>query len=87
MTFVDNFGGKQSEVFNGIDFAINARIRSDLFVTGGFATGNTHFNNCDAFVDNPRTDFGISASAGRRSGRDTRDRAGLQLLRLRHRAG
>jgi hypothetical protein len=41
---------------------VNARIRSDLFVTGGFATGNTHFNNCDAFVDNPRTDFGISAA-------------------------
>ena len=59
--FVDNYG-KQSEVFNGIDFAINARIRADLFVTGGFATGNTHFNNCDAFVDNPRTDYGISAT-------------------------
>jgi hypothetical protein len=60
VTFVDSFG-KQSEVFNGIDFSVNARIRADLFVTGGFATGNTHFNNCDAFVDNPRTDFGISA--------------------------
>jgi Carboxypeptidase regulatory-like domain len=61
VTFVDNFG-KQTEVFNGIDFAVNARIRADLFVTGGFATGNTHFNACDAFVDNPRTDFGISAT-------------------------
>jgi hypothetical protein len=60
VTFVDNYG-KQTEVFNGIDFSVNARIRSDLFVTGGFATGNTHFNNCEAFVDNPRTDFGISA--------------------------
>jgi hypothetical protein len=49
-------------VFNGVDFSLNARIRSDLFVTGGFATGNTHFNTCDAFVDNPRTDFGISAA-------------------------
>ena len=61
VNFVDDYG-KQSEVFNGIDFSMNARIRSDLFVTGGFATGNTHFNNCDAFVDNPRTDFGISAA-------------------------
>jgi hypothetical protein len=61
VTFVDSYG-KQSEVFNGIDFSLNARIRSDLFVTGGFATGNTHFNTCDAFVDNPRTDFGISAA-------------------------
>jgi hypothetical protein len=61
VTFVDNYG-KQTEVFNGIDFAVNARIRSDLFVTGGFATGNIHYNTCDAFVDNPRTDFGISAT-------------------------
>ena len=61
VTFVDTYG-KQSEVFNGVDFAVNARISSDLFVTGGFATGNTHFNVCDAFVDNPRTDFGISAA-------------------------
>jgi len=60
VNFVDDYG-KQTEVFNGIDFSMNARIRSDLFVTGGFATGNTHFNNCDAFVDNPRTEFGISA--------------------------
>jgi hypothetical protein len=61
VTFVDNYG-KQSEVFNGVDFSVNARIRSDLFLTGGVATGNTHFNVCDAFVDNPRTDFGISAA-------------------------
>lgn len=60
VTFTDNFG-KQTEVFNGVDLSVNARIRSDLFVTGGIATGNTHFNACDAFVDNPRTDFGISA--------------------------
>jgi hypothetical protein len=63
VTFVDNYGGKQTEVFNGIDFAMNARVRSDLFVTGGFATGNTHFNVCDAFVDNPKTGFGLSAAA------------------------
>ena len=55
--------GKQTEVFNGVDFAMNARLRSDLFVTGGFATGNTHFNVCDAFVDNPNTGFGLSAAA------------------------
>jgi len=49
-------------VFNGVDFALNARLRSDLFITGGFATGNTHFNVCDAFVDNPQTGFGLSAT-------------------------
>src|SRR5438093_12449783 len=62
VTYVDNFGGRQTEVFNGVDVAVNARPRSDLFVTGGFATGNTHFNTCDAFVDNPNTGFGISAA-------------------------
>src|SRR4029078_7970873 len=63
VTFVDNYGGKQTEVFNGGDFAMNARVRSECFLTGGFATGNTHFNVCDAFVDNPRTGFGLSAAA------------------------
>jgi hypothetical protein len=62
VTFTDNYG-KQSEVFNGVDLAVNARLKAGVFVTGGFATGNTHFNYCDAFVDNPRTDFGIAASA------------------------
>jgi hypothetical protein len=62
VTFVDNYG-KQTEVFNGVDFAANARIRSNLFLTGGIASGNTHFNACDAFVDNPKTGLGISAAA------------------------
>jgi len=62
VTFVDNYG-KQTEVFNGVDLSVNARLRSDLFVTGGMATGNTHFNVCDAFVDNPKTGFGLSAAA------------------------
>jgi hypothetical protein len=62
VTFVDNYG-KQTEVFNGVDFAMNARLRSDLFITGGVATGNTHFNVCDAFVDNPQTGLGLSVAA------------------------
>jgi hypothetical protein len=60
VTFVDNFGGKQTEVFDGVDISFNARPRSDLIFTGGVATGNTRFNNCDAYVDNPVTEFGIS---------------------------
>jgi hypothetical protein len=62
VTFSDSYG-KQSEVFNGVDLAVNARLKAGVFLTGGFATGNTHFNYCDAFVDNPRTDFGIATSA------------------------
>ena len=60
--FVDNTG-KQTEVFNGVDVAMNARLRAGVFLTGGIATGNTHFNVCDAFVDNPQTGFGLSAAA------------------------
>jgi hypothetical protein len=63
VTYVDNFGGKQTEVFDGIDISVNARLRGDMFITGGVATGNTHFNSCDAFVDNPVTTFGISTVA------------------------
>ena len=63
VTYVSNFGGKQTEVFNGIDVAVNARVRRDFFVTGGFATGNTTFNMCDAYVDNPKTAFGIVSTA------------------------
>jgi carboxypeptidase family protein len=64
VTFVDNFSGRQTEVFNGVDVSVNARFRSDLFVTGGFATGNTHFDNCAAFVDNPASEFGIATNTG-----------------------
>jgi hypothetical protein len=61
VTFVDNFG-KQTEVFNGVDLSVNARLRAGIFLTGGFATGNTHFAQCDAFVDNPKTAFGLTAA-------------------------
>jgi hypothetical protein len=60
VTFVDKYG-KQSEVFNGVDLAVNARLRG-LFVTGGLGIGNTHFASCDSFVDNPKTDFGLTAA-------------------------
>jgi len=61
VTFVDHTG-KQTEVFNGVDVSANMRLRADMFVTGGFATGNTHFGQCDSYVDNPRTAFGLTAS-------------------------
>ena len=37
--------------------SVNARIRSDLFVTGGFATGDIHANNCDVIPDTPQRRF------------------------------
>jgi hypothetical protein len=61
---VEKLGGSQTEVFNGVDVSLNARLRNDLFVTGGYATGNTHFNNCGAYVDNPVTQFGVATNNG-----------------------
>jgi Carboxypeptidase regulatory-like domain len=62
VTFVDKFG-KQTEVFNGVDVSVNARLRAGVFVTGGFATGNTHFGQCDSYVDDPKTQFGLSEAS------------------------
>ncbi len=63
VTFVENFGrGRQTEIFDGVDVAFNARIRSGFFLTGGFATGNIRTNNCASYVDNPTTQFGLSGS-------------------------
>jgi len=63
VTFVDKLGGKQTEVFTGVDISVNARLGNNLFVTGGVASGNTKFNYCDGFVDNPKTGFGLEATA------------------------
>src|SRR6185295_7970163 len=38
VTFADNLGG-QSEVFNGMDFTINARPRDGVLLQGGVSTG------------------------------------------------
>ena len=47
-------------MFNGVDFAMNARLRPDLFVTGGLRHRQHPFQQLRRFVDNPRTDFGMS---------------------------
>lgn len=63
VTYVENFGGKQHELFDGIDVTVNARLRGDFFLSGGFASGITKFDLCDAFADNPKTGFGLVSSA------------------------
>src|SRR4051812_22914619 len=45
--------GDQSEVYNGFDVTVNARLKQ-LFVTGGLNTGRTAFNNCDVVKGNPQ---------------------------------
>ena len=51
VTFNDS-SKKRSEVWQGIDLNINARINSKLFAQGGLSAGRTAFSNCVA-LDNP----------------------------------
>jgi hypothetical protein len=51
--------GKQQAHWNGFDLNLDARLRSGLYLQGGFSTGNTMTDNCEvaAAVDNPSTRF------------------------------
>lgn len=51
ITFADNFG-KQTEVFNGVDISVNARLRSGVTLQGGTSTGRLTTNSCFV-VDSP----------------------------------
>ncbi|MGE3508435.1 MAG: carboxypeptidase regulatory-like domain-containing protein [Vicinamibacterales bacterium] len=52
VTDARNFG-KQTEVYNGMDITMNARIRQGAFVQGGMSTGNTITDECFT-VDSPQ---------------------------------
>jgi hypothetical protein len=54
VTFAKNFG-HQSEVFNGIDLAVNMRLPRGILLQGGSSTGHVVLDNCDLVgkVDNP----------------------------------
>jgi hypothetical protein len=41
-------GGVQTDIFNGVDVTINARLPHGAFLTGGTSTGRERFNNCYA---------------------------------------
>jgi hypothetical protein len=45
--------GNQTEVYNGIDAIVSARLKG-LFVTGGLNTGRLETNNCDVVMNNPQ---------------------------------
>jgi hypothetical protein len=49
--------GDQSEVYDGLDATLSARI-TDLYVSGGMNTGRTQTNNCDIVTNNPQVNFG-----------------------------
>ena len=46
--------GKQTEVYDGLDLTINAKLTPDAFVQGGLSTGRTETNRCFV-VDNPQS--------------------------------
>ena len=45
--------GKQSQVYNGVDLAINGRLTEHVQLTGGLGTGQTVTDTCD-IVSNSR---------------------------------
>jgi hypothetical protein len=45
--------GDWSEVWQGVDFTVNARLRNGLNVQGGISTGSTHENDCDILTALP----------------------------------
>jgi hypothetical protein len=62
VTLTETLNVKQDEVFDGVDVAFNARLGGGVFVNGGVAVGRTRFNQCEAFVDNPAEQFGLTGA-------------------------
>jgi hypothetical protein len=54
VTFADKYG-HQSEVYNGVDMAVNLRLPRGILLQGGSSTGHVVLDNCDLVgkVDNP----------------------------------
>jgi hypothetical protein len=46
VTLADNYG-KQTEIFNGVNVTINARLQSGLILQGGGGTGRVVTNDCE----------------------------------------
>ena len=52
ITAAENFGDI-SQVFNGVDVALNVRLPRGVLVQGGMSTGRTHYNFCDVAIGHP----------------------------------
>jgi len=50
--------GKQTSVFNGVDFTTNARFGNGGFVTGGISIGRTVTDNCEVVANLPEAGAG-----------------------------
>ncbi|HWW84601.1 MAG TPA: carboxypeptidase regulatory-like domain-containing protein [Vicinamibacterales bacterium] len=48
----DDASQQRTEVWNGIDLAVNARIRAGTFISGGVSSGKTSYSNCGV-INNP----------------------------------
>ena len=59
---LDSKYGGQSEVYDGIDVTLNARIRGGV-IGGGFATGRTVTDICDIVDDVPEMAMNLAATA------------------------
>ena len=55
--------GEQQQHWNGVDMSVDARLRSGLFLQGGFSTGKTMTDNCDIIDDLPEA-LTVNAAAG-----------------------
>ena len=52
--FASEYAGERSQVYNGVDFTVNARPTGRLFLQAGVSTGRTVTKTCSV-VDNPQT--------------------------------
>jgi hypothetical protein len=46
--------GNQTDIYNGLDVTIGARLRGGTFIQGGMNTGQQVTDNCDIQVDSPQ---------------------------------
>jgi hypothetical protein len=61
VTFASNFGNV-SDIYNGIDLTVNARLQSGLFLSGGLSTGHEVVDSCDVQgkIDNPAASLPVN---------------------------
>jgi hypothetical protein len=60
---LDSQYGGQSEVYDGIDVTLNARLAGGGLIGGGFATGRTVTDVCDVVDDVPEVAINLAATA------------------------
>ena len=56
ITFADNFGSR-TEVYNGVDLLLNARLPGGALINGGANIGRTATNDCGVRIDSPQDRF------------------------------